>query len=107
VLRDHVALRVVECWLDEAGPDASTYHGSDSRRPAEEYGTFYAATNAREDETVVMSWVEWPDKGSRDAGMDKVTADPRMQFGDQPMVFDGARLVAAGFLPMLDRSRTG
>lgn len=105
VLRDHGALRVVECWLDEAGPDASTYHGADSRRPSEEYGTFYAAANASEDETVVMSWVEWPDKASRDAGMDKVTADPRMQFGDQPMVFDGARLVAAGFLPMLDRSR--
>ena len=105
VLRDHGALRVVECWLDESGPDASTYHGVDARQPADNYGTFHAAAGAGSDETVVMSWVEWPDKPSRDAGMEKVTADPRMQFGDQPPAFDGARLVAAGFLPMLDRSR--
>lgn len=105
VLRDHGALRVVESWLDEAGPDASTYHGVDARVPADQYAGFHAAAGARDDETVVMSWVEWPDKASRDAGMEKVTADPRMQFGDHPPVFDGARLVAAGFLPMLDRSR--
>ncbi len=106
VLQEHGALRVTECWLDEAGPDASTYHGADARQAAEHYATFYAAAGAREGETVVMSWVEWPDKRSRDAGMDKVTADPRMRFGDQPPVFDGARLIAGGFLPMLDRSRS-
>lgn len=105
VLRDHGALRVVECWLDESGPDASTYHGVDARQAADNYETFHAAAGAGSDETVVMSWVEWPDKPSRDAGMEKVTADPRMQFGDQPPAFDGARLIAAGFMPMLDRSR--
>jgi uncharacterized protein YbaA (DUF1428 family) len=104
VLRDHGALRVVECWLDESGPDAATYHGVDARQPADNYGSFHAAAGAGKDETVVMSWVEWPDKPTRDAGMEKVTADPRMQFGDQPPAFDGARLIAAGFLPMLDRS---
>lgn len=105
VLRDHGALRVVECWLDESGPDASTYHGVDSRQPADHDGTFHGAAGVKADETVVMSWVEWPDKCSRDVGMEKVTADPRMQFGDQPPVFDGSRLIAAGFQPMLDRSR--
>ena len=69
VLRDHGALRVVECWLDESGPDASTYHGVDSRQPADSYGTFYRAAGVKADETVVMSWVEWPDKRSRDEGM--------------------------------------
>lgn len=105
VLQDHGALRVVESWLDEAGPDASTYHGEDARQAAEQYATFHAAAGAREGETVVMSWVEWKDKRSRDDGMAKVTADPRMQFGDARPVFDGARLIAGGFLPMLDRSR--
>lgn len=105
VLRDYGALRVVECWLDETGPETSTYHGADARQAAEKYGTFPATAGAREDETVVMSWVEWPDKRSRDEGMEKVTADPRMQFGDRPAAFDGARLIAGGFLPMLDRSR--
>jgi uncharacterized protein YbaA (DUF1428 family) len=105
VLQDHGALRVVESWLDETGPDASTYHGLDARQPAEHYGTFYAAAGVKDDETVVMSWVEWPDKRRRDEGMAKVTADPRMQFGDAPAVVDGARLIAGGFHPMLDRSR--
>jgi len=105
VLRDNGALRVAECWLDESGPDAATYHGVDARQDAGSYVGFHAAAGAREGETVVMSWVEWPDKRSRDEGMAKVTADPRMQFGDQPAVFDGARLIAAGFQPMLDRSR--
>lgn len=105
VVRDHGALRLVECWLDEAGPEASTYHGIDARQPSAGYGGFHAAAGAGSGETVVMSWIEWPDKRSRDEGMEKVTADPRMQFGGEPSVFDGARLIAGGFQPMLDCSR--
>ncbi len=105
VVKEHGALRVVECWLDESGPDASTYHGKETRREAEEYGSFVEAAGAGQDETVVMSWIEWPDKITRDAGMEKVTGDPRMQFQDQPPVFDGKRLIAAGFKPMLDEVR--
>lgn len=104
VVIEYGALRVVECWLDENGPDAVTYHAEGVRQAAESYGTFLSAAGAKEDETVVMSWVEWPDKRSRDEGMAKVTGDPRMQFADQMPVFDGARLIAAGFHPMLDRS---
>ena len=104
VVREYGALRVVECWLDEAGPDAATYHGESARKSADSYGTFTAAVGAKDGETVVMSWVEWPDKRSRDEAMAKVTADPRMQFTDQTPAFDGSRLIAAGFRPMLDRS---
>lgn len=99
------ALRVVECWLDEAGPDASTYHAETARQAAGTYSHFAAAAGVQGDEAVVMSWVEWPDKQSRDDGMEKMTADPRMQFDDQPMVFDGARLIAGGFRPMLDSAK--
>ncbi len=104
VVLEHGALRVVECWLDEAGPDASTYHAEGARQAGDSYGTFTAAVGAADGETVVMSWVEWPDKRSRDEGMAKATADPRMLFDDQQPVFDGARLLAAGFRPMLDRA---
>ena len=104
VVREYGALRVVECWLDETGPDAATYHGESARKSADSYGTFTAAVGAKDGETVVMSWVEWPDKRSRDEAMAKVTADPRMQFTDQTPAFDGSRLIAAGFRPMLDRS---
>lgn len=51
-----------------------------------------------------MLWIEWTDKHSWDEGMEKVTADPRMQFDDQKPVFDGSRLIADGFCPMLDHS---
>lgn len=105
VVKEHGALRVIECWLDESGPDASSYHGEEARLESEEYGSFVTAAGARNGETVVMSCIEWPDKAARDAGMKKVTSDPRMQFQNRPPAFDGRRLIAAGFNPMLDESR--
>lgn len=104
VVREYGALRVVECWLDEAGPGAATYHAEAARKSEENYGTMTATVGAAADETVVMAWIEWPDKSSRDEGMAKVMADPRMQFDDEEPVFDGSRLIAAGFRPMLDHS---
>jgi uncharacterized protein YbaA (DUF1428 family) len=104
VVREYGALRVVESWLDESGPDASTYHADSARKSAENYGTITIAAGAKSDETVVMSWIEWADKRSRDDGMEKVMSDPRMQFDDMEPVFDGSRLIAAGFVPMLDHS---
>ena len=104
VVKEHGALSVMECWLDESGPDAQTYHGAETRESAVDYGSFAKAAGAQQDETVVVSYVEWPSKAARDAGMDKVTNDPRMQFGDQPPAFDGRRLIAGGFKPMLGAS---
>ena len=104
VVKEHGALSVMECWLDESGPDAQTYHGAETRESVVDYGSFAKAAGARQDETVVVSYVEWPSKAARDAGMDKVTNDPRMQFGDQPPAFDGRRLIAGGFKPMLGAS---
>jgi uncharacterized protein YbaA (DUF1428 family) len=102
VVREFGAHRVVESWLDEGGADASSYHAETARQSADTYSSFLVAARAKGDETVVVSWIEWADKQTRDAGMAKVMADPRMQFGDEPSVFDGARLLAAGFVPMLD-----
>ncbi len=104
VVREYGALRVVECWLDETGTDISTYHSESARESLDNYGTMTAAAGATKEETVVMSWIEWPDKRSRDEGMKKLIADPRMQFDNMEPVFDGSRLIAAGFRPMLDHS---
>lgn len=101
VLKQYGARRIVECWLDESGPDSSTYHAEAARRETFEYPGFRAASGAAPGETVVASFVEWPDKAARDAGMAAVTNDPRMLFGDLPPVFDGGRLIAGGFEPML------
>lgn len=91
ILMEHGALRVVECWGESV--------------PAGKQTDFLRAVEAREDETVVFSWVEWPDKATRDAGhsqmeemMKSGTFSPEMM----EMPFDGKRMVFGGFEPVLD-----
>ena len=70
IIRECGALRVVECWLDESGPESSSYHAESARSESIRYPEFRAAAGAGDDETVVLSYVEWPDKAARDAGME-------------------------------------
>ncbi len=80
------AARVMECWGDDV-PDGKL---TDFRR----------AVQAKADEAVVFSWIEWPDKATRDAGMEKFMEDPRMeQASDMP--FDGKRMIFGGFGPVV------
>jgi uncharacterized protein YbaA (DUF1428 family) len=96
VFMDLGALRVLECWGDDV--------------PKGQVTDFYKAVNATEDETVVFSWIEWPDKATRDAAFAKMTdwmknpekADPRMDPQRNPMPFDGKRLVFGGFAPLVE-----
>lgn len=62
---------------------------------------FYRAVQATDDENVVFSFVIWPDKQIRDAGWEKLMADPDMQPGAQPMPFDGKRMFWGGFKPLV------
>ena len=84
------ALRVMECWGDDV--------------PHGKLTDFYRSVQAAEGETVVFSWVEWPDKATRDAGFAQVEAlmktDPR--FKDQPQAFDGKRLIFGGLSPVVE-----
>jgi uncharacterized protein YbaA (DUF1428 family) len=80
------AIRVIEGWGDDV-PDGKL---TDFRR----------AVQATPEETVAFSWVEWPDKATRDAGMKKMMDDPRMDPsapGNAPMPFDGKRMIFGGF----------
>ena len=88
IFKEFGATRVVEGWADDV-PDGKV---TDFRR----------AVKATTGETVVFSWIEWPDKATCDAGMKKVMEDPRMQPGAEPMPFDGKRLVFGGFQAVLD-----
>jgi len=81
------ATRVVECWGDDVPRGTVT--------------DFQGAVKAREDETVVFSWVEWPDKATRDEGMKKMMDDPRMDPSSNPMPFDGKRMIFGGFVPIV------
>ncbi|WP_020405601.1 DUF1428 domain-containing protein [Hahella ganghwensis] len=89
------AIRVFECWEDDV-PDGKT---TDFRR----------AVKAKDDEAVVFSWIEWPDKATRDAGMEKMMAamksDPRLNPEQNPMPFDGRRMIFGGFSPLLELSQ--
>lgn len=82
------ALRVVECWEDDVPEGKQT----DFRR----------AVNLKDGEVVVFSWIEWPDKATRDAGMEKLMADPRMEPDGTPLPFDGARMIFGGFTPVFE-----
>lgn len=85
------ATRVNECWAEDV-PDGTL---TDFRK----------AVQATEDESVVFSWIEWPDKATRDAGMkammDPDFSDPRMDQEKNPMPFDGKRMIFGGFAPVL------
>ena len=85
---EHGATRVMECWGDDV-PDGKV---TDFRR----------SVQAEEGETVVFSWIEWPDKATRDAGMEKVMKDPRMNPAYNPMPWDGARMIYGGFAAVLE-----
>lgn len=86
VFLDHGATRVVDAWGDDV-PDGKVTD-------------FKGAVLAREGETVVYSWIEWPSKEVRDAGWPKVMGDPRLQDRKEP--FDGKRMTFGGFTPILD-----
>ena len=88
VFKSHGAIRLVECWGDDV-PDG-------------EVTSFPLAVKCRESETVVFSWIVWPSKAVRDAGMKKVMSDPRMTEDNNPMPFDGKRLIFGGFQKVLE-----
>ncbi len=88
VFVEHGATRILECW----GDDVQNGKQTDFRR----------AVNAKDDETVVFSWIEWPDKATRDAGMEKAMKDPRLSPQSNPMPFDGMRMIFGGFAPVVE-----
>lgn len=93
VFVEHGATRILECWGDDVQDGKQT----DFRR----------AVNAKEDETVVFSWIEWPDKETRDAGMEKAMKDPRLSPQSNPMPFDGMRMIFGGFAPVVELGKNG
>ena len=55
------------------------------------------AVKCKDDETVVFSWIAWPSREARNAGMEKVRTDERLHPDYNPMPFDGMRLIYGGF----------
>jgi uncharacterized protein YbaA (DUF1428 family) len=86
VFKENGALRVVECWGDDVPMGQTT--------------SFPQAVKLEPNETVAFSWIAWPSREARDAGMKKVMDDPRMKSAEMP--FDGKRMIYGGFEQILD-----
>jgi uncharacterized protein YbaA (DUF1428 family) len=82
IFLEHGAIQVVEAIGDDVP------HGKQT--------DFYRAVAAEEGETIVFSWIVWPSKAARDAGMAKVMADDRMNPQDD-MPFATKRMIFGGF----------
>jgi len=81
------AERVVEGWGVDLKPGKTT--------------DFQGAVEAKDDEIVVFSWIEWPDKATRDSAMKAMESDEAMM--SEPMPFDGKRMIFGGFEPIVEK----
>ena len=87
VFREHGASRVIESIADDV------QHGKVT--------DFYRAVKAEDGETVVFSFIEWPDKATRDEAWKAIMADESMKpEGDMP--FSGQRMFWGGFEKIVD-----
>ena len=88
--REFGATRVVEAFGDDV--------------PHGKVTDFYRAVKAEDGESVVFSFIEWPDKQTRDEAWKKMMADESMKpEGDMP--FSGQRMFWGGFEKILDTAR--
>jgi uncharacterized protein YbaA (DUF1428 family) len=87
VFRQHGASRVVESISDDV--------------PKGQVTDFYRAVKAEEGEGVVFSFIEWPDKETRDQAWQKIMADESLKpQGEMP--FSGQRMFWGGFDKIVD-----
>ena len=90
VFRQKGATRVIESIADDVKRGEIT--------------DFYRAVKAEEGETVVFSFIEWPDKATRDDAWKAIMADESLKpEGDMPFV--GQRMFWGGFEPIVDTAK--
>ncbi|HET9813918.1 MAG TPA: DUF1428 domain-containing protein [Sphingomicrobium sp.] len=87
VFRQHGAARVVEAIADDVS------HGKVT--------DFYRAVKAEDGETVVFSFIEWPDKATRDEAWQKIMSDESLK-PEGEMPFAGQRMFWGGFDKVVD-----
>ncbi len=86
VFKKHGALDMVETWGDNV--------------PAGTVTDFQRSVALKDDETVVFSWVVWPDKATREKAYEAMKDE---DMGDMP--FDGKRMIYGGFEPIFEANR--
>ena len=93
LFREFGVARMVENWGNDV--------------PEGKVTDFQKAVQAKDDETIIFSWFEYPDKATRDSANQKIMADPRMETMGAEMPFDGKRMVIGGFEAILDDVTAG
>jgi uncharacterized protein YbaA (DUF1428 family) len=88
IFKEFGALAVVESFADDVP------HGKQT--------DFYMSVQCGDDETVVFSWIIWPDKAARDAGNQRMMEDPRMAKAMDGAPFDAKRMIYGGFETIVD-----
>lgn len=87
IMKKHGALSVVECWGDDI--------------PEGKINSLNTAVLLKPDETIVFSWVVWPDRKTRDSVHKAMVREMEEVMGNAPMPFDGSRMIFGGFDVML------
>jgi uncharacterized protein YbaA (DUF1428 family) len=87
VFRQHGATRVIESISEDV--------------PHGKVTDFYRAVKAEDGEAVVFSFIEWPDKATRDEAWGKIMSDESLK-PEGEMPFDGKRMFWGGFDKILD-----
>ncbi|MEX0338799.1 MAG: DUF1428 domain-containing protein [Arenibacterium sp.] len=82
------ALAAVDAWGDDV-PDG-------------EVTSFPMAVECEPNETVAYSHIVWPDKATHDANMQNVMSEMRAASVDNPMPFDGKRMIFASFQTVVE-----
>lgn len=90
IWKEHGALEYHEFIADDVKPGKLT--------------SFPQSVDLKDDETVVFSWIVYPDRETRDRVNDKVMADERLkdEMTPEAMPFDGKRMIFGGFAPLLE-----
>lgn len=89
IFLEYGAVRVVESLADDV--------------PHGKLTDFHRAVKAESGETVAFSFIEWPDKATRDAAWGKIIKDERMQHGGGAVA--GQRMFWGGFENVIDTGR--
>ena len=90
MFKGYGAIEMMEAW----GEDVRDGKVTDFKR----------AVQAKENESVVFSWIVWPDRATADAAEKKMESDESMQpQADAP--FDMKRMIWGGFAPIFQMGR--
>ena len=90
-----LARQASKVWMEHGALSYVEATGDDV--PYGEVTSFPRAVQAKDDETVIFSWVTYESRTERDRIMKLVMEDPRLQGDMDKMPFDMQRMIFGGF----------